>query len=334
MAQSLTGWSQSEAVGQELSRVFNIVDEEMRQPVENPVSKVLAQGKVVGLANHTLLINKSGGNSPIDDSGAPIKDATGHTIGVVLVFRDVTERKYREQQQIFLVKASELFGSSLEREQTLQNIVKLVVPFLADWCSIDLLFDGKVRRVASAHIVPAKQSIVHNLHERFPYPPNQPHPLRDTLLSGKSQIAPRITETDLAMMARSPEHLETLKELGLKSGMTIPLMIRGTAIGAFTLGITESDRNYNEQDLSLAQELARRASFALDNARLFEETQHALAQRTEAVNFHRQLEEQLTTLVEASDTLLSSLQINVVLPAIVNLARRLVAADAYGVLAF
>jgi PAS domain S-box-containing protein len=334
VAQHLTGWNRSEAVGQELSRVFNIVDEEMRRPVESPVSKVLAQGNVVGLANHTLLINKSGGNIPIDDSGAPIKDATGKTIGVVLVFRDVTERKYQEQQQDFLVKASEILGSTLEREQTLQNIVQLAVPFLADWCSIDLLDGEKVRRVASAHSVPAKQDIVHTLHERFPYPPNRPHPLRDLLLSGKIQISPRITEADLAMMARGPEHLQTLKDLGLKSGMTIPLMIRGTAIGAFTLGITESDRNYNEQDLSLAQELARRASFALDNAGLFEETQHALAQRTEAVNFHRQLEEQLTALVEASDTLLSSLQINQVLPAIVNLARRLVAADAYGVWRF
>lgn len=332
VAQALTGWTQAEAVGKNLEQVFNIVDEEKRRPVENPVQKVLAQGNVVGLANHTLLLNKKGGAIPVDDSGAPIRDTTGTTIGVVLVFRDVSERKNREQQQAFLIKASELLGSSLEQEQTLQNIVQLVVPFLADWCSIDVLEkDGKVRRVASAHSVPAKQVIVHSLQKRFPFPPDQPHPLRDMLLAGNSQISPVITESDLAMIARSPEHLQTLKDLGLKSGMTVPMIVRGTSIAVFTLGITESNRSYNEEDLSLAQELARRAALALDNARLFGETQTALAQRTEAVNFHRQLEEQLTALVEASDTLLSSLQLNQVLPAVVNLARRLVAADAYGV---
>jgi PAS domain S-box-containing protein len=332
VAQALTGWTLAEALGQDLGQVFNIVDEEMRRPVENPVSKVLAHGNVVGLANHTLLINKKGGAVPIDDSGAPIKDSAGETIGVVLVFRDVTDRKQSEQQQNFLVRASELLGSSLEQQQTLQNIVQLVVPFLADWCSIDLVApDGTIRRVASAHTVPAKQAIVHSLQERFPFPPNQPHPLRDMLFTGKSQISPVITESDLAMIARSPEHLQTLKDLGLKSGMTVPLMVRGAAVAVFTLAITESNRNYNGEDLSLAQELARRAAFALDNAKLFGETQTALAQRTEAVNFHRQLEEQLTALVEASDTLLSSLQLSQVLPAIVNLAHRLVAADAYGV---
>jgi len=332
VAQSLTGWSLPEATGQGLDKVFNIVDEEMRQPVESPVSKVLSHGNVVGLANHTLLVNKNGEATPIDDSGAPIKDSEGKTIGVVLVFRDVSDRKHYEQQQDFLVRASELLGSSLEQQQTLENIVQLVVPFLADWCSIDLVEDdGTIRRVASAHTVPAKQVIVHSLQERFPFPPNQPHPLRDLLFTGKSQISPVITESDLAMIARSPEHLQTLKDLGLKSGMTVPLMVRGTAVAVFTLAITESNRNYNEEDLSLAQELARRAAFALDNAKLFGKTQTALAQRTEAVNFHRQLEEQLTALVEASDTLLSSLQLSQVLPAIVNLARRLVAADAYGV---
>lgn len=332
VAQTMTGWSQADAVGQELSQVFKIINEETHLPVENPATKVLALGTVVGLANHTLLVNKSGGYTPIDDSGAPIKNSTGQTIGVVLVFRDVTERKYQEEQQMFLVRASELLGSSLNLEQTLKNIVKLVVPFLADWCSIDLLDgDGKVRRVASAHIVPAKQVIVQDLHERFPYPPNRPHPLRDLLLSGKSQMAPHFSDADLEMMARSPEHLQILKELGLQSGMTVPLVVRGETKGAFTLGITESERRYTEQDMNLAQELARRSSLALDNARLFGETQQALAQRTEAVNFHRQLEEQLTVLVEASDSLLSSLKLSAVLPALLSLSRRLIDADAYGV---
>lgn len=331
MAQTLTGWSQAEATGQELSQVFKIINEETRQPTETVATRVLASGRIVGLANHTLLVTKSGNHIPIDNSVAPIKNVAGETIGVVLVFRDVTGRKYKEEQQMFLVRASELLGSSLDQEQTFQNIVKLVVPILADWCSIDFVEKDKVRRVASAHVVPSKQTIVHNLHLRFPYPPNKPHPLRDLLLAGKSVLTSEFSEADLEMLSRTPEHLETLKNLGLQSGITVPLIVRGVGVGAFTLAITESKRRYTEQDLELAQELARRASLALENARLFGETQQALTQRTEAVNFHRQLEEQLTVLVEASDSLLSSLKVSTVLPAILDLSRRLVAADAYGV---
>jgi PAS domain S-box-containing protein len=332
VAQNLTGWSLSEATGLDLSHVFKIINEYSHQPVENPFNKVLESGTVVGLANHTLLVNRAGSYIPIDDSGAPIKNEAGVTIGVVLIFRDVSERKRQEEQQTFLVEASEILASSLDYKLTLQNIVQLVVPFLADWCSIDLVNEnGAVERVASAHIKPEKQAIVHDLHHRFPYPPNRPHPLKDLLLSGHSQISTQITQADLEMLARSPEHLQTLKELGLSSGMTVPLIIRGVGFGAFTLAITESDRRYTEQDLAVAQELARRASLALDNARLYSETQQALAQRTEAVKFHRELEEQLTVLVEASDSFLSSLQLNTLLPDILQLSGRLVAADAYGV---
>ena len=78
--------------------VFNIVNEQTRLEVENPIERVLKEGMVVGLANHTILIRKDGTEVPIDDSGAPIKDKDGKTIGVVLVFRDITERKQQERE--------------------------------------------------------------------------------------------------------------------------------------------------------------------------------------------------------------------------------------------
>src|SRR5262245_23187499 len=96
-AQALTGWAQDEATGRPLPEVFDIVNEETRDPVEDPVSKVLRAGGVAGLANHTLLRTKSGVTIPIDDSAAPIRDARGQLQGVVLVFRDVSERRRAEQ---------------------------------------------------------------------------------------------------------------------------------------------------------------------------------------------------------------------------------------------
>ena len=98
VAEALTGWSAAEAVGQPLPSVFRIVNEETRRSVENPALRALREGAVVGLANHTLLISKDGTERPIDDSAAPIRDRDGRVVGVVLVFRDVSDRKRSEAE--------------------------------------------------------------------------------------------------------------------------------------------------------------------------------------------------------------------------------------------
>src|SRR5580765_4016970 len=90
VAESLTGWTQAEAMGRPLPEVFRIRNEQTGQPVDNPVESVLREGKVVGLANHTVLFARDGTERPIDDSAAPIRDDEGQVIGVVLVFHDIT----------------------------------------------------------------------------------------------------------------------------------------------------------------------------------------------------------------------------------------------------
>jgi len=99
VAEKLTGWKREEAIGQSIEEVFNIVNVDTREKVENPVSKVLEQGEIVGLANHTVLISKDGEEYQISDSGAPIKDDNGNITGVVLVFRDVTE-EYQLREEL------------------------------------------------------------------------------------------------------------------------------------------------------------------------------------------------------------------------------------------
>ena len=109
IAQQLTGWTQQEALGIRLEQVFQIVNETTRQPVENPALRSLREGVIVGLANHTVLIARDGWERPIDDSAAPIRDASGKTVGVVLIFRDVTEQRRSEQA----LRASEARKSAI-----------------------------------------------------------------------------------------------------------------------------------------------------------------------------------------------------------------------------
>ena len=96
VAESLTGWTRAESLGKPITEVFVIVNEQSRQPGESPVARTLREGSIVGLANHTVLIRKDGKETPIDDSGAPIKDDQGKVLGAVLVFCDITERRNAE----------------------------------------------------------------------------------------------------------------------------------------------------------------------------------------------------------------------------------------------
>jgi PAS domain S-box-containing protein len=107
VAERLTGWLEGEALARPIEEIFHIVNEETRAAAINPVARVLAEGVVVGLANHTALISRDGSERPIADSGAPIFDSQGKAIGAVLVFRDITEQRKVEEKQLRLAQAQE-----------------------------------------------------------------------------------------------------------------------------------------------------------------------------------------------------------------------------------
>ena len=114
VAESLTGWSHADALGQPLESVFPIVNEVTRQPVENPATRALREGVVVGLANHTVLIKKDGTECPIDDSAAPIRDEQGLVSGCVLIFRDVTVQRLIEREKANQLLTARLLASIVE----------------------------------------------------------------------------------------------------------------------------------------------------------------------------------------------------------------------------
>lgn len=199
---------------------------------------------------------------------------TGEIVEIQASSRDITERKRVEEKQRFLAQASEILASSLDYETTLTGLARLVVPEIADWCVVDIICENQsVRRVAAAHAEPAKQELVEQLQN---YPPDlaRLEGIAQILRTGKSQITHFIPNEQIEAATSNASHLKILQQLNPKSGMGIPLIVRGRVLGAMTL-VSSSGRYYNTESLMLAEELARRAAVAVDNARLYTEAQRS-----------------------------------------------------------
>ena len=197
--------------------------------------------------------------------------------GLATQWRDITVRKQSEEAAHYLARASEVLASSLDHEVTLSALARLVVPQLADWCSVHTVGDdGLPKQVAVAHVQPAKVEFAHELQRRYPPDPNAPTGVPAVIRSGRPELIAEIPEAMLVQAARDAEHLRLIRELGLRSAMIVPLIARGRTLGALTLITAESRRRYGDADLALAVEIGRRAGTAVDNARLFAEMHRAV----------------------------------------------------------
>jgi PAS domain S-box-containing protein len=186
------------------------------------------------------------------------------------------QRRLAEDQR-FVAEASELLASSLEYERTLTNVARLAVPHFADWCAIDMLeSDGSIRRLAVAHVDPEKVRLADELVEKYPPDPDAAYGVPNVIRTGEPELFAEISDELLQeATADTPELLDVLRKLGLRSSMCVPLLARDRTLGAITFVSAESGRRYDEADLKVAQDLARRAATAVDNALLFRETQAA-----------------------------------------------------------
>jgi PAS domain S-box-containing protein len=186
------------------------------------------------------------------------------------VAHDITESKRREEAQRFLAEVGATLSSSLDYRATLASVARLAVPRLADWCAVDIVEeDGTLERLAVEHEDLQKVQLAHELQERYPPDPETPQGLLRVLRSGQSEFYPDITDEMMVAAARDAEHLRLMRELGFVSLIFVPLVARGRTLGVITLVSAESGRRYKEADLELAEELARHAALAVDNARLY-----------------------------------------------------------------
>ena len=201
-----------------------------------------------------------------------MRDADGAIVRWFGTNTDIDDQKRAEEGQRLLVRAGELLASSLDYRTTLAAVARAAVPDFADWCAISMAEeDGAVRELAIVHVDPAKEQFADELARR--YPPKPKTGAAHVIETGESLLVPELSDNLLAAIAVDDLHLGLLRELGLRSYIGVPLVARGRTIGAISLVQAESGRRYDESDLALAQELARRAATAIENAQLYHEVE-------------------------------------------------------------
>lgn len=280
-AEELYGWTAQEAIGQETHELLKTQFPESREELD----RFLAAGeRWQGELIHT---RRDGAQVIVESRQVLLRDDEGQPLAILEINRDITERKQREresqeqyrtlirtsrEQAQFLAEVSKILASTLDYQETLANISRLVVPRLADWFSVDLLdANGHFELVEIYHKDPTQVQWARALREQFPIDPDAPTGNPAIVRTGTSEFYPDITDEMLVAGSRNEEELAVARQLGMTSAMSVPLVARGKTIGVVTFVSTEADRKYNERDLALAEEIGRRAGVALDNARLYRE---------------------------------------------------------------
>ncbi len=272
------GYAAGELVGQHVSVQNSYPPAENAQIVEMVIEHLAEHGVWVG-EFHNI---KKDGTSFITSARITALDLSGKR-HLLCVQDDITQEKRDREALLFLSEASTMLVASLDHNKTLQELTRLVVPRLGTWCSVYLQEGaGPVELAACSHIDPEQALLIHELHTRFPPDSQGPHGLATVLRTGKSLLLPAIDDAMLQAAARSLTELTLMLELGPRSSIVTPLIVQDRVFGALTLSSAIAGHRYDGFDLALVEELARRASVAIDNARLFAIGQRERARAEEA----------------------------------------------------
>lgn len=259
------------------------------------------------LAGHVIVdipeeeVQTSRGKRILHTRKIPLFDQDGNPEFLLGISEDITDARFAEAERLrltleqaglkeraeaakrfaFLSEASAVLASSLDYHETLERLGKLVVPFLADWCTITMLSPGGagLERVSAIHADPACAAALQELGENYPAQINAVSGIAEVIRSGKPIFTARVSEEELAQSARDSRHLELMRQLGCSSCMVVPILARGKIHGAIAFVSCSEARGYDSEHLVLAEELGRRAGMAIDNALLYVAAQKAIQER-------------------------------------------------------
>lgn len=215
----------------------------------------------------------------VQENARPFRDASGVVCGYIGTVTDVSEEKRRSERWAALARASGTLTTTLDYEATIENVMNTLLPVLGDFGFVDLVENGRVRRIARAPDDPARQALLEQTEWR-----RLEHPELDlcALSTGRAARHPHIDDAWLEQAFRSNDLRQVMQELGVRSMISVPILFRKRRLGALTVFRAEGYAPFAEDDLLLAQELANRAASALENARLYEELRTAYEAAREA----------------------------------------------------
>ncbi|HWK89777.1 MAG TPA: ATP-binding protein [Longimicrobium sp.] len=231
-----------------------------------------------------------------------VRDADGEPGGLLWMVRDITERRAAEENarrliheeaaraqaqeaeraEHFLAQVSEVLSATLEHREILQQLARVCAGTLADCCLVHVEEGGAVHAHGIAHADRTREALLRGLLGRFPVGRGAPHPVMQVLDSGEPRLIAAVDDALLRAISTGGEHLEMIQDLGVASAMVVPLRSQGITLGALSLARTGGEA-YTERDLALAQEVARRAALAMENAQLYEAAQQAVRARDDVL---------------------------------------------------
>jgi PAS domain S-box-containing protein len=279
-AEEIFGWTAEEVLGRPLDL---LIPERFRQAHRETHVPSFAASPVparrMGERREIFGLRSNGEEFPAEASISKliVGGKRVHTV----VLRDVSMRKRLEAAQTFLLDAGLVLSSSLDYATTLRDVARLTVERLADFCIIDIVSpDGRVERLETAHGNPDYADVARHFKD-LPLDRTSPHLTSEALRSRRSWLVPEVTPELIEELSQSPWHRELLEALRPISYMAVPLVVRDQLLGALVL--LSSSAIYGPDDLAIAEELARRAALAIDQARLYREAQRAIVARDDVV---------------------------------------------------
>jgi len=287
VAESLTGWPFRDVEGKPVEQVFNVINEETKQQVAIPVHEVIQKGVVVGLTNHTALRTRSGKEIPIEDSAAPIKDAVGATIGAVLVFHDVEQKRSAEKadrERAELIAAQNVIGSAILGELDTKTLLQLITDEAVklSHAAFGAFFYNVLSEHGESYMLYTLSGAPREKFENFPMP-------RATALFGPTFRGEGIIRSD--DITKDPRYGKQQEgpfrgmppgHLPVKSYLAVPVKSRSNnVIGGLFLGHSEVGV-FSKRDEQIASAIAAQASIAIENARLYESAQKEIEARKHA----------------------------------------------------
>jgi serine phosphatase RsbU (regulator of sigma subunit)/PAS domain-containing protein len=198
----------------------------------------------------------------------PMRAPDGSVLRAINVVEDITDLKQAEEAQRLLAEAGRVLAGSLDYEETLRRVARLAVPDLADWCMVDVLGENGLERVAVGHADPERAELAAALRGIVVDPTGAVGPAR-VARTGRSELHPTVDAEHVRNAALNPIHHRLLTQVGVRSAASVPMTVRGQRIGVMTLSTAESGRTLGPEQLTVLEELGRRAAVAVDSARLY-----------------------------------------------------------------